>query len=426
MALDGARPVKKSEPYQIYLLLEGVSAFLMTMIFTASSIYQVTVVGMTPLQLVLVGTTLEAAAFLFEIPTGVVADVYSRRLSVIIGMFLIGAGFLVEGSFPFFWPILFAQVLWALGYTFTSGATQAWISDEIGEVEAGKAFLRANQLGNLTALLGIACGMLIGSIRINLPIQVGGAGLALLGLYLAFRMPETGFEPARLEERSTWGDLKATFTDGLRMVRRRPALMTILSIGLIYGLYSEGFDRLWTKHILDQFSLPLAGTVQPVIWLGLIRGIGLLLATGATEIVTRRVDTASHFATARALNLITILLLVGLFTFALTGSLGLALAAYILVYVTRNVIGPVFTAWVNQKLDSRVRATVLSMSSQVDAIGQVAGGPAVGLIGNLISVRAALLTSSIILMPVLALYRLVLKQGAKSEAVDQPAFTPPT
>jgi DHA3 family tetracycline resistance protein-like MFS transporter len=73
-----------------------------------------------------------------------------------------------------------------------------------------------------------------------------------------------------------------------------------------------------------------------------------------------------------------------------------------------------------------VRATVLSMSSQVDAIGQVAGGPAVGLIGNLISVRAALLTSSIILMPVLALYRLVLKQGAKSEAVDQPAFTPPT
>jgi len=417
--------LKKSEPYQIYLLQEGVSAFLMTMIFTASSIYQVTVVGLTPLQLVLVGTTLEAAAFIFEIPTGVVADVYSRRLSVIIGMFLIGAGFLVEGSFPLFWPILLAQVLWALGYTFTSGASEAWISDEIGEAAAGRAFLRANQIGNLAALVGIACGMLIGSIRINLPIQLGGVGIALLGLYLALRMPETGFKPTSIEERGTWGDMKATFTDGLRMVRRRPALMTILSIGLIYGLYSEGFDRLWTKHLLDQFSLPLADTIQPVIWLGLMRAAGLLLATVATEIITRRVDTASHFATARVLNMITILLLIGLFTFALTGSFSLAVSAYILVYVTRNVIGPVFTAWVNQRLDSRVRATVISMSSQVDAIGQVAGGPAVGLIGNLISVRAALLTSSIILTPVLALYRLVLKQGAKSEIGDQPAPVPP-
>jgi len=152
--------MRKMGAYPLYLVMEGATALLMTMIFTASSIYQVSMVGLSALQLVLVGTTLEVSAFLFEVPTGVVADVYSRRLSVIIGMFLIGLGFIVEGAFPLFLPILLAQVLWGLGYTFTSGATQAWITDEIGEAAAGKAFLRSDQVGNLTALFGIGAGEL--------------------------------------------------------------------------------------------------------------------------------------------------------------------------------------------------------------------------------------------------------------------------
>jgi len=70
-----------------------------------------------------------------------------------------------------------------------------------------------------------------------------------------------------------------------------------------------------------------------------------------------------------------------------------------------------------------VRATVISMSSQVDAIGQIAGGPAVGLIGSLVSVRAALLTSGVILTPVLALYRFAIRKGepgGNSEVMEGP------
>ena len=105
--------------------------------------------------------------------------------------------------------------------------------------------------------------------------------------------------------------MRSTFTDGLGMVRRSPELLTILSIGLIYGLYSEGFDRLWTKHILDQFTLPLSGILQPVFWFGLIRAVGLLLSTGATELLLRKVDTASFLSIARMLKLITVFLIGG-------------------------------------------------------------------------------------------------------------------
>ena len=84
--------VKKFDAYPVYLILEGASALFFTMVFTVNMVYQATVVNLNPLQLVLVGTVLETTAFLCEVPTGVVADVYSRRLSVIIGIFLLGVG----------------------------------------------------------------------------------------------------------------------------------------------------------------------------------------------------------------------------------------------------------------------------------------------------------------------------------------------
>jgi MFS transporter, DHA3 family, tetracycline resistance protein len=91
----------------------------------AMMVYLYTVVKLNPLQLVLVGTVLEASAFVFEVPTGVVADTYSRRLSIIIGVLVPGVSFLLLGLAHFFPLILFSQAICGLGYTFLSGATDA-------------------------------------------------------------------------------------------------------------------------------------------------------------------------------------------------------------------------------------------------------------------------------------------------------------
>ena len=84
----------------VYFVLSFSSSFFFSLIVTINLVYQVVIVGLDPLQLVLVGTILEGTVFLFEIPTGIVADLKSRRLSVIIGYLLTGLGFAVEGSFP--------------------------------------------------------------------------------------------------------------------------------------------------------------------------------------------------------------------------------------------------------------------------------------------------------------------------------------
>lgn len=399
--------------YRVYLILEGAGALIFSMIFAASSLYQVSQANLTALQLVLVGTMLEVSVFLFEVPTGVVADVYSRRLSVIIGYFLIGAGFILEGSIPLFWTILLAQVLWGLGYTFTSGATQAWITDEIGEEKAGKAFLRAGQVGNLTSLVGVILGTALANISLSLPIRLGGGLLLGIGLLLILGMPEHGFVPKARGEQSGWQAMWHTFHGGLGMVRRRPILGTILWVGFIYGLYSEGFDRLWVKHMLENYTLPTWWGMTEVTWNGVVRIGGMLLGVVAAEGVRRWLDTTRQTSLVRALAAFTLLLVGGLAVFALGRSFVGMLGALWLISLARSVIGPLHTIWVNQRLDSNVRATVISMNSQVDAFGQIAGGPVVGWIGSAVSVRAALSVSAALLTPVLGLLARAEKSGAE-------------
>src|SRR5882757_7761867 len=91
-----------ADPARTYYAFRGGWSFLSALAFTLSMVYFVRDIGLSPLQMVLVGTTLEVACFAFEIPTGIVADLYSRRLSLIIGFTLIGAGLLLQGLAPAF------------------------------------------------------------------------------------------------------------------------------------------------------------------------------------------------------------------------------------------------------------------------------------------------------------------------------------
>jgi MFS transporter, DHA3 family, tetracycline resistance protein len=402
----------------VYLFIEFSTSMFFSMMFVVTSLYEATVAGLTPVQLILVGTTLEVSAFLFEVPTGIVADVYSRRLSIILGYVLMGAGFLVEGFFPAFLPILLAQVIWGLGYTFTSGASQAWISDEIGEDEANKLFLRARKVGLSASLVGMFLAILIGANNVALPLQAGAIGVILIGLALVLIMPETAFHPTPREDRNTWQHMWHTFKQGVDTVRGRPRLMSIVFIGLFYGIYSEGFDRLWVKHLLDTFELPVFFGSNQVAFFAALRVAGTLLTILLVHIVERRVDSTRPSAIGRAIFIATAGISLALLGFALSPVLVLSIALYLVINALREVNGPLQTAWINQKLDSRVRATVHSMFGQVDAIGQVMGGPIVAVIAAAGSAVASLVTSSLLLTPALFFIRRANTQSAEEAEAE--------
>lgn len=392
--------MKRLNGYTVFLFQEFTASLLFAVIFTASTLYQVQSVGLNPLQLVLVGTLLEFTAFIAEVPTGIIADVYSRRLSIIIGFVLVGIGFIVEGSIPQFWAVLLAQVIWGIGATFQSGALEAWVADEVGEENAGKAFLRAEQFGNAGALVGIGVSVLLGSIALNVPIVVGGALVVVLGMVLAFIMPETGFKPTPRENRNTFQQMGHTFRAGASLVRGNRILISLLVAAAFFGAFSEGLDRLWVPHLV-QFELPY---FEPIAWIGIVGAVSLVLGILATEFVNRRVDTNNQLVVARALRIIIALIMALMVVYGLAWNFGVALLAILALRPIRNLNYPLATAWLNQHVSSSVRATVFSIRNQADAFGQMVGGPILGAIATLVSLRAEMVVAALFLVPALYLY----------------------
>jgi DHA3 family tetracycline resistance protein-like MFS transporter len=399
------------QPATVYLLSEGAWAFLFALMSTVFAVFLIVELDLSAFRLVILGTILEVTYLLFEVPTGVVADTVSRRLSVLIGIFGTGVAFFILGLSNAFWIAAASQVMWGFFATFVSGADVAWLTDEVGEAEARKLYLKAEQVGHITALLGIASSVALASIALPLPILVSGLGFVVLGVVLTVVMPERNFrKPERATGERAHQAFGKTLRHGIGQVRAHHVLLLIFGTAALHGASTEGFDRLSDLHLLRDIGLPPLGDLNRVVWFGILDGVALVLGLGAITLVKRRTHLEGHAHVARILAVVDVLLIGSVVIFGLTGSFWMALGAFWIVGALRSVREPVFTAWLNQGLDPATRATVNSMGAQSDAIGQSAGGPLLGLIGNR-SVPAALVVSGLLRLPSLLLYARAIKRG---------------
>ena len=402
-----------------WYVYEAVASFLGMLAFTVTAVYYVTEVGMSPLQLVLVGTFMEVSIFVFEVPTGVVADTYSRRLSIVIGTAVMGVAVILFGAFATPWPIIAAAALWGFGYTFTSGAFDAWLADEVGPQRLAGVYLRGAQVGRVASLAGIGASVGLAVVDLRLPIVVAGAGEIVLGAFFALTMAETSFAPLPREERGSFAQMRHTAAHGGRLVRARPALLSILGIAAFAGMWSEGYDRLWQAHFIRDIGLPSLGGLDPIVWFGVFGAGTILLSIAVAHPLGKRLEHSSLQRLATTLFWLDASLLLSALVFVLAGLFWVALVAYFAVGLARNVANPIFQTWLNRNVEeSGVRATVLSITSQADAVGQWTGGPAIGLIGNVFSIRAALAAGALCMAPALALYRRAARHGGEDTALE--------
>jgi MFS transporter, DHA3 family, tetracycline resistance protein len=403
------RRLRPETTYLVYSTGEGFFFHLMSVLF---SVFLIVELGLGPLQLLLMGTVLEVTYLLFEVPTGVVADTVSRRLSVVIGLAGMGAAFLLLGVSSSFAMAMITQAMWGVFATFQSGADVAWLTDEIGEEAAQPMYLRSEQWYQGGSLVGIAAGVAIASFTsLRAPILVCGAGFLVLGVFMALAMREENFAPVRGEGERLRTSLATTVREGAAAARAHPVLGLILCTAALHGMSTEGFDRLSDLHLLQDIGLPTLGGLALPVWFGVLDGGALLLGIGALAIVKRQVHLQGHAAVARVLAVVDIVLVISVVAFAMVTSFWWALAAFWVVGTLRSVREPVFTAWINQGLDPKTRATINSVGGQADAIGQAAGGPGIGLIARSVSVPTALVVSGVLRLPALFLYVRAIRRG---------------
>ncbi|MCE9559592.1 MAG: MFS transporter [Armatimonadetes bacterium] len=389
---------------RLYLLARAAQGFAFALFWTITLYFQDTVVHLDAFQLVLLGSVAEVTIFCFEIPTGVVADLVSRKLSVVLGFLIVGAGFVIQ-PIGATWPILVIGMIgWGLGETFLSGAFEAWITDELpfedNPPTATEIFLRASQANIAGYLVGIWVSIVLATINLRLPLIVSGCAFLLIGVVLAVVMTEKGFHRAADQERMTWARFRQTLTTGLIIAHSKPLLLDALWVVFFIGLASEALDRLWNKHVTS-FGLPKFAGMNELYWFAIIASGGMLSALLLTTFIRHKgLETDG----GKVIKLITVLL-AGLILitliFGLAGNFYVAAAGIIGARMIRRTIEPLTTAWVNDHAEPEVRATMLSIKGQAHGLGETLGGPLLGAVAKLTTVSAALVGSAICNIPAL-------------------------
>jgi DHA3 family tetracycline resistance protein-like MFS transporter len=404
-------------------LYYGLTFVLRMPTWVVMAVYLVRDLQLTPLQLVLMGTAMEAAVFLFEVPTGVVADTYSRRLSLIIGYLGMGFAWLAVAFVSAPWLAIALWALWGISYTFTSGAEEAWVADEIGADNVPRVFLRAARVGQAGA---IVLQVAVGAASLRAGVALGGVFTIAAGLTSIALMEEHGFRRRPRDERhSPLHEMRATAAAGARYARAAPVILLLIAVAVFMGASSEGFDRLKEAHFLRDVGLPAIGSLSPVVWFGILWLVGMVSGFIGTTLLIRRVERRGRATISSSLLCCAAFELTAMLVFALAWSPWAAIAGVLGVFLARNLADPLYTIWLNEQItDSRVRATVFSISGQGDAIGQTAGGPVIGVIGNVWGIRAALAAGALAIVPALGLFgRALAHHGTEPELKELPQPT---
>jgi MFS transporter, DHA3 family, tetracycline resistance protein len=403
---------RQISPYQLYLILESGMSFLLGISYATVTVYWVTSGRLNPLQLVLLGTSLEVSYFVFQLPTGVLADLISRRLCVVAGLFIVGLAQVMASLSTSFGNLIVSWAVLGLGAALNSGALEAWIADElsaeVGDDRMTGIYLRATQLGLIATVAGSLLSGVVALAGLEMPLRVGGALICLLAVATAAVMPERHFRPAAraADVGSVLRQAASALAEQTRSTHRAvvavPGLVLLFGMTLFVGLWSESFDRLWGAFLLRDIRFPRIGGLHPAMWFSLFACAAAILGLGATEVAKRRTRRLGPDSVVGALLLVTLAIGAAVVGLATAHAFAVVAVTYLIVSVLRPVLDPLLSGWMVGRIAPSVRATALSAKEMFDSAGQILGGPAVGAIGTLASLRVALLAGAAALGPAAA------------------------
>jgi len=328
-----------------------------------------------------------------ETPTGVVADLVSRRRSILISQVLMGVAYIWAVASFNYWLILPAQALFGVGWTFRSGADTAWVTDELkgmgrgDDAEIERLLVRKHRFGILVALGSLSTTMLVGTVTSvrTVAVLLGVVAIAMGG-YLRLVMREDHFTPGREQERGFLETLRA----GLNVVVTRPRLRVLVGVIVVLDMGSEAFDRLGHKFFLDNGGWG----DDSLIGLGVLFLVLAVAGLGVNALAARALETGS--GVARLASLLLLVAAIGATITMSTTMLVFIGVGLMLQDSTREALWPVLEGWANRDAPSEVRATVHSLMGQVTAIGELVGGMALGALAQATSVRLVLAIAAVL------------------------------
>ncbi len=409
---DQARRVQRT-----YLLLTLLSTLAASFIWGINTLFLLDA-GLNNAEAFAANAFFTAGMVIFEIPTGALADTWGRRTS-----YLLGAATLLLSTLLYLamwrahaplWGWAVASILLGLGFTFFSGATEAWLVDALafsGYRESLESVMARGQIvGGAAMLAGSVAGGVIAQVtNLGVPYIIRSLVLGLTLLAAFFLMKDLGFTPERgkgpLEE--VGRVVRASLDNGWR----NPPVRWLMLAALCAG----GVD-IFAFYALQPYLLELYGDRQAFGIAGLAAAVvaGSEMVAGLVVPYVRRLFARrTHALIAASLVGIACLALIGV-----TSSFWLAIVLLVIWGLTFSIGTPIRQAYLNGIIPSRQRATVLSFDNLMGSAGGVAAQPALGRAADVWGYPAAYVLSAAIQLAAVPFLVLARREDAKSDRIE--------
>jgi len=376
----------------VYLLLTMLTTLAASLIWGVNTLFLLDA-GLSTAEAFLANAFYTLGMVLFEIPTGVVADLRGRRYSFVLGTVMLLASTLLYLLMWYLrapmWGWAASSVLIGLGFTFFSGATEAWLVDALaanGQTEGlERVFGRAQAVGGVAMFVGSTVGGLIAQVtNLGVPYLVRAGLLGVTVVVALWFMQDEGFTPQQRRPLEAVREVLAGAIDG--GLRNPPVRWLMLAAPFTAGTGIYVFYAL-QPLLLDLYGDPnaysVAGLATALVAVAQVTGGMLVVRLG--RVFRRRTDA---LLVALVLN-VGLLALVGL-----ADSFWLVLVAVAAWSMSAALAQPVRQSYINAAIPSAQRATVLSFDSLMGSAGGVVAQPALGRVADLAGYQFSLLVSA--------------------------------
>jgi MFS family permease len=416
--IEAPTPDRVQRTYLVLILLQTLASSL---IWGINTLFQLDA-GLTLTEAFVANAAYTAGMVIFEVPTGVVADSAGRRVSFIIGaatLLVTTAAYLglwyVEA--PVLWWVI-VSVFLGLGFTFFSGATEAWLVDALeatgfeGAME--NVFGRGRTIAGVATLIGTIAGGFLAQLNLGLPYIVRSLLLAALIAVAFVSMHDIGYTPQR------GASIRAAVSEILRASVRHgfgnpPVRMFMLAAPFGMGI------TVWMFYAFQPYLLQLFGDPNAVYLSGIaaaLFAVAQMIGGASVKWVRRRFTTRTGIILTQIV--VSSLALIGVGAAELLpipAGFWVASGLMAVVLLGDSLTGPVQQAYVNEVIPSQQRATVLSFSSLMGSAGGVVAQPALGRVADVFSIGFAYVIAGFAFLIQFPFVWVVRKMGLSADSV---------
>lgn len=407
-----ASPVTPAQRRVVFAFVGATTlgTFAASLIWGVSTLFQMQA-GLDIFEVMVAGVGAALAPIVFEVPTGVLADTVGRRASYLASLAILAFStllFLAAGRYGWGLPGFFAAgALLSLGWTFQTGAVDAWLVDALDHTgwkgPKDRVFGWGGVAAEASLLVGAVAGGFLGQIDLALPFVVRAAVLIAAFAFVAATVRDLGFQRRSVSLDGVGHEMSRIFRDGVRHGWRHPVIRPMLFEGFFAGAFF-----VYCFYSLQPYLLDLLG--KQLIWVAAVgTAVGSaagMLGSGLADRVMR--GSSGRRRAPRVLAVVSASASVAVLGAGVIGLVTrpqdrgwlpvLALTVmWMAMSFANGLVGPIRRSLLNRHIPSSHRATVLSFDAMFAEAGAAAGQPGLGWMSRAWSIPVAWIGGAVLL-----------------------------